>query len=103
MYPNRVTVGVLLMYLVLHASPKKMQNELYRFTSSRNFSKVALGTQPWHLSRFERAEDFGLLYVSCLVVDRGKIPSCVVVLCSCVWFLCYRLLICAAVVVSLEC
>ena len=38
---------------------EKMQNKLYRLTSSRNFVKDSHGTQPWHPAVVEGAEDFG--------------------------------------------
>jgi hypothetical protein len=47
---------------VLHLIEHYFLNFIYllsRLTSSRNFPKDLLGTQPWHLSIFERAEDKG--------------------------------------------
>ena len=46
-----------------------------------NFFKDSLGIQPWHLSRLERAEDFGVILVIYLGVDRGSMLSFIAVLC----------------------
>ena len=72
--------------------------KLHTFTFRRNFSKDSLGTQPWCLSRLERAEDFGVILVRYLGVDRGSMLSSVAVLCL---YLCGVHDVLAALVLSL--
>ena len=54
----------------------------YRLTFDRNCFKDSLDTQPWHLSRLDRVEDFGVVLVRYLGIDQGRMLSSVAVLCS---------------------